>query len=234
MSGVVRCHAGGVNRVVPERQDGPSSVVLPVVHVVDIAAKLVLLALLALVVVDPGWGNLEGKAPMARALTYPLLAFAIPLWWHVRARPTPYPWVADLLLTITGFSDILGNRLDLYDRIVWFDDVMHFLNIGLVAAAVILLTLDRSARFVVVLERAIAVGMTAGLAWEVFEYFSFVTRHSELRWAYADTVGDLALGWLGAAAAALVVDLARNAHRPGRHLWHRHLRPQELFTSLRP
>lgn len=204
--------------------------VLPVVHVVDVAAKLVLVALLALVVIDPDWGNLEGKAPVARALTYPLLAFVIPLWWHFRPAERPYPWVADLLLTFTGFSDVLGNRLDLYDRIVWFDDFMHFLNIGLVAGAVIMLTLDRSATFTAVLERAVAVGMTAGLAWEVFEYFTFVTRHSELRWAYGDTVGDLALGWLGAVAAALVVQVAWRAHRPG----HRHLRPRELFTNLRP
>lgn len=211
----------------PDRQHGPSSVVLPVVHVVDVAAKLVLLALLALVVVDPDWGNLEGKAPVARALTYPLLAFAIPLWWHFRGARRPYPWVADLVLTFTGFSDILGNRLDLYDRIVWFDDFMHFLNIGLVSGAVILLTLDRSVELTALLERAIAVGMTAGMAWEVFEYFSFVTRHSELRWAYGDTVGDLALGWLGAAAAALVVHAAWSRHGPR----HRHLRPRELFTN---
>lgn len=204
--------------------------VLPVVHVVDVAAKLVLVALLALVVVDPDWGNLEGKAPMARALTYPLLAFAIPLWWHFHPDQKPYPWVADLLLTFTGFSDVVGNRLDLYDEIVWFDDFMHFLNIGLVAGAVILLTLDRSAGLTAVLERAIAVGMTAGLAWEVFEYFSFVTRHSELRWAYGDTVGDLAVGWLGAVAAAVVVHEAWHERSPA----HRHRRMREPFTNLRP
>lgn len=204
--------------------------VLPVVHVVDVAAKLVLVALLALVVVDPDWGNLEGKAPVARALTYPLLAFAIPLWWQFHPGQKPYPWVADLLLTFTGFSDVLGNRLDLYDRIVWFDDFMHFLNIGLVAGAAILLTLDRAAGLTAVLERAIAVGMTAGLAWEVFEYFSFVTRHSELRWAYGDTVGDLALGWLGAVVAAVVVHEARHPRAEGHH----HRRIRELFTSLRP
>jgi hypothetical protein len=106
----------------------------PGVAVLDLLSKVVLLSFLFLVVIDPEWGNLAGKAPTARALTYPLLAFAIPVWWAVRRSDAPYPWLPDLLLTLTGFSDILGNRLDLYDRVVWFDDWMHFANTTCVAA----------------------------------------------------------------------------------------------------
>lgn len=186
----------------------------PVVAVLDVVSKVVLLGFLALVVIDPTWGNLEGKAPLVRALTYPLLAFAVPVWWAVRRPDAPYPWLPDLLLTFTAFSDILGNRLDLYDRVRWFDDWMHFANIACVTAALVLLTLHRTAGPVAVLERAVALGMTAALVWEVFEYLSFLTRSSELPTAYADTIADLALGWFGTIAAALLVHFAWRHHIP--------------------
>jgi hypothetical protein len=186
----------------------------PLVAGLNLLSKAVLVASLALVVVDPEWGNLTGKAPTARAFTYPLLAFAIPLWWCVRRPQRPYPWLSDLLLTLTGFSDVLGNRLDLYDRVPWFDDWMHFANVTCVTAALVLVTMHRTVSSVAVLERSLALGMTAALAWEVFEYLSFVTHSSELPTAYADTVGDLVMGWCGAIAAALLVHLAWRPHLP--------------------
>ena len=57
----------------------------------DVLGKAVLLVFLVVVLLDPAWGNLEGKAPTARALTYPLLAFAVPLWWQVRRPPATTP-----------------------------------------------------------------------------------------------------------------------------------------------
>jgi hypothetical protein len=188
-------------------EPGPASFV---VRGSNVLAKTILLAMLFLVVMDPDWGNLEGKAPMVRAVTYPLLAFAVPaLWWLTRRRGAPYPWVADLCVTIPAFSDILGNRLDLYDRIVWFDDWMHLVNTGLRSAAFVLLTLERSATLVAVVERSVAFGLTVALGWEIGEYFAFVTESSEKQMAYQDTLGDLGLGWLGAVVAALAVFLAR-------------------------
>ena len=175
-----------------------------VVVLLDLAAKLLLLLSLLRVGLDPTWGNLEGKAPVARAVLYPLLAFAIPLVWVVRRREGSYPWAADLLVSAACFGDILGNRLDLYDAVVWFDDASHFYATGLFSAAAVLLTLHRGT-LRQTLERAVAVGMTVSLGWEVFEYFSFVTRSSELRWAYRDTIGDLTLGWLGSVTAAAAV-----------------------------
>ncbi len=83
----------------------------------DVAAKVLLVVFLTMAVVDPSWGNLEGKAPVARAVTYPLLAFVVPVGWALRHRLSSYPWFADLLVTFTCFTDILGNRLDLYDSI---------------------------------------------------------------------------------------------------------------------
>lgn len=193
-----------------ERHRAPDAVVMhhpvtPSLRALDVTAKATLLVFLALVLVDPGYGNLEGKAPVARAVTYPLLAFAVPAaWWLRRERPA-YPWLADLLVTLTCFTDILGNRLDLYDSVEWFDDWMHFVNTGLLSGAVVLLTLQRTSGRLAVLERAVAFGATAALAWEVFEYLSFLTTSPELPTAYADTIVDLYLGWLGAALAAVVI-----------------------------
>jgi hypothetical protein len=179
---------------------------LALVRLADLAAKAVLVLMIVLVLVDPGWGNLEGKAPQARAIIYPLFAFLLPaIWWGRWRRRTPFPWVADLLVTVPCFSDVLGNRLDLFDRVVWFDDWMHLLNSVLIAAAVILLTVDRHARFLAVVERGVAVSVTASLAWELFEYLSFMTRSSERPMAYTDTLGDLLLSWLGALVAAVLV-----------------------------
>lgn len=95
--------------------------------------------------------------------------------------------------------------MDLYDTIVWFDDWMHFMNTGLLAAAFILLTLPRDVGLGRVLERALAFGATAAIAWELAEFFAFISKSSERELAYADTLGDLALGAAGAALAAVVI-----------------------------
>lgn len=176
------------------------------VQTLDVAAKVALVLLLATAIAYPEVGNLEDKAAGARAIGYPVVAFTVPVLWYLRWRDrAPFPWLADLLVTLTCFSDTLGNRLNLYDTVAWFDDVMHVVNVALLSAAVILLTLPPTATRGQVVERALAFGGTAALAWEVAEYFAFVSRSTERRFAYADTLGDLALGWLGALLAALVV-----------------------------
>ncbi len=185
--------------------------------VLDLGAKALLALSLAVVLVDPAWGNLEGKGSVARALGYPLVALVVPVWWWARTlragsvRP-PYPWLADALLTGTGFSDILGNRLDLYDEVVWFDDVMHLVTSVAICSAVLLLTAARDASLRQLAERSVAVGMTISLTWELLEYAAFVTRSSELRTAYADTLGDLTLNWLGTIVAAALVHLRWRHH----------------------
>ena len=52
---------------------------------------------------------------------------------------------------------------------------------------------------------SVAAGMTFSVVWEVWEYYAFVTRSAEVGTAYADTVGDLALGWLGAVCVAVLL-----------------------------
>lgn len=172
----------------------------------DVIAKTGLLLLLVLAVAYPDLGHMEDKAAGLRAITYPLLAFTVPVIWYVRWRErSSFPWAADLLITITCFTDTLGNRMDLYDSVVWFDDWMHFMNTGFLTAGVILLTMHRTASLAATVERALAFGVTASVGWEIAEYFAFISKSSERMGAYADTLGDLALGSLGAIVAAIVI-----------------------------
>lgn len=172
----------------------------------DVAAKAGLVVLLLVSLFFPHLGNVEDKAAGLRAFAYPVLAFTVPVVWYVFWRErASFPWVADLLVTITCFTDTLGNRLDLYDQVVWFDDLMHFMNTGLLTAAVILLTLHRSSTRGAVLERSLAFGVTSAVAWEMAEYFAFISKSSEKRGAYTDTLGDLALGSFGSVLAGLAV-----------------------------
>jgi hypothetical protein len=176
------------------------------VRTLDVVAKAALVLLLISALMLPDLGNMRDKAAGLRAIGYPLLAFLIPLgWWMFWKDRSPFPWLADLMVTVTCFTDLLGNRLDLYDSVVWFDDWMHLMNTGLLAAAAVLLTLPATSRRGEVVERALAVGVTGAVAWELGEYFAFVTRSSERTHAYADTLGDLALGTGGAVLAAFVV-----------------------------
>jgi hypothetical protein len=89
--------------------------------------------------------------------------------------------------------------------VVWFDDWMHVMNTGVLAAAVVLLTLPRSAGFVAVAERSLAFGATAAIGWEIAEYFAFISGGTEKEFAYEDTLGDLGLGVLGALTAAVLL-----------------------------
>ncbi len=178
----------------------------PVVRALDVAAKVFLVWLLAVALVYPEIGNMEDKAAGARAVAYPLLAFTVPfIWWYRWRERASFPWVADLLVTATCFTATLGNRMDLYDRIVWFDDWMHFMNTGVLTGAVILLTKQHAATVMETLERGVAFGVTAAVAWEIAEYFAFISTSPERMSAYADTLGDIALGGLGAVTAALCV-----------------------------
>jgi hypothetical protein len=178
----------------------------PVLRSADIAAKTGLVLLLGLAMLVPGFGNMDGKGLVPRAIGYPVAAFAIPFvwftWWRQRAS---FPWTADFLVTFACFSDIFGNVMNLYDSVDSFDNIVHFVNTGLLTAAVILLTMHRSTSLGAVLERSLAFGVSAALVWEIAEYFAFLRWSPERLGAYADTLSDMSLGALGSVLAAFWV-----------------------------
>jgi hypothetical protein len=170
-----------------------------------LTGKLLLMVVVVRIVLDPTWAHLDGKAPFARAVMYPLWISAVPVYWAVFHRSTAFPWLADVLVTLTCVTDLVGNRLDLYNSVEWFDDAMHVLNAALVSAGLVLLTVPRSSRLPEIAHAAVSIGLTASLVWELFEYATFLTRSTEWTTAYSDTIGDLALGWVGSALAAVVL-----------------------------
>jgi len=197
--------------VLTARQSAPSAL-----RVANVGGKAGLLLLLLLAMVHPESGHMQDKAAGLRAVGYPLLSFAVPvLWWTLWKERFAFPWMADLLVTVTCFTDVLGNRMDLYDSVVWFDDWMHFMNTGLLATAVLLLTMDRRASRLRVLERGLAFGGTAAIAWELAEYAAFISASTDKRFAYEDTLGDLGLGLLGVVVASLAVHAVWRTPTPG-------------------
>ena len=51
----------------------------------------------------------------------------------------------------------------------------------------------------------IGFGAASAIGWELMEYLTFIRNSPEFATAYADTLGDLALGTLGSVVAAGLV-----------------------------
>ena len=117
-------------------------------------------------------------------------------------------------MTLPWLIDLIGNRLNLFDTVSWWDDAMHFILWGLLTAGVLLAfvppTLSRGLTTFV----ALGFGTTAAVVWEVGEYVAFVRSSPELQTAYTDTLGDLTLGTLGALLAGLILYPLRRTLRP--------------------
>jgi len=183
-----------------------------------LGAKILLFSLLLSALIWPDLSGIKGKASTARLVVYPLGAMVLPLWWwaYGRARSklhTSFPWHADLLMTLPWLIDLIGNRLDLFDTVTWWDDAMHFILWGLLTAGVLIAfappTLSRGLTAFV----ALGFGATAAVVWEIGEYFAFIRSSNELQTAYTDTLGDLGLGTLGALLAGLILYQVRHTER---------------------
>jgi hypothetical protein len=100
--------------------------------------------------------------------------------------------------------DVIGNSLDLFDALVWWDDLSHFVNWALLLTGIGLLICGAvRPRWAVVLLVA-GLGAVIAIGWEIGEWYTFIRHGTELDTAYEDTLGDLTLGTLGALVAGLV------------------------------
>jgi hypothetical protein len=187
----------------------------------DSRARLVAAAVLAataaqLVVASfvPGLEQFEGKGFAARLVLYPVMMLLVPAlwWWRSRDRSRP-PWAGFTLVMTPFLVDVTGNTLDLYDRVVWFDDALHFGNWFLLTLGLALVVRADLLRPTWV-RTLVMVGGGALLAvgWEVGEWFAFIRYGTELATAYQDTLGDEVLGTSGSALAAVL--LPRVARSP--------------------
>ncbi len=176
--------------------------------------KVALVALLLHAVLFPDLPQYADKAMAPRAIGYPLAALLVPALWWLGWRDRPFPVAIDILVTTPFLIDVAGNALDLYDTVEWWDDANHFFNWMMLTAAVALAlrwtTLETWPR----MGLAIGFAAVAAIGWELAEYFAFIRDSSELATAYTDTLGDLALGTLGGAIGASLVELAHRGRAP--------------------
>jgi len=175
-----------------------------------LAAKVLLFALLLSALIWPDLSGIKGKASTARLIVYPIGAMVLPLWWWGYGRTRSklhksFPWTADLLMTLPWLIDLIGNRLNLFDTVDWWDDAMHFVLWGLLTAGVLLAFAPPNLSRGLTAFVALGFGATAAVVWELGEYVAFIRSSPELQTAYTDTLGDLTLGTLGALSAGLIL-----------------------------
>ena len=172
---------------------------------IDVAIKLATIALLLVALSRPDLPQFQGKAFAGRAIAYPIALAIVPVAWQLLRRPIPYPVVPDILFGLPFLIDMVGNAIGLYDSVEWWDDANHLVNWWLHTAAVAILLvgtgLPRTART----SLGIGWAATTAILWELAEYVTFVPGSAEASTAYADTLGDLALGLLGGTIASLLI-----------------------------
>jgi hypothetical protein len=178
----------------------------PLAFWLDVAVKVALVVLLAFGAFS-GLERFAGKAFGWRLGGYSVAALLVPALWIARGRRPPFPYAVDVLFVLPFLIDTIGNALDLYDTIDWWDDANHFVNwallTGAVAAALARTQVNRAELFAI----AVGFGGVTAILWEIGEYFAFIRNSSELSTAYTDTLGDLALGLSGSTLTAMIAVL---------------------------
>ena len=90
---------------------------------IDLAIKAGTVGLLAYAVLNPDLPQFTGKAFIGRAVAYPIALLVLPiLWWLLGRGRIAFPVAADILFGLPFLIDVLGNALNLYDTIWWWDD----------------------------------------------------------------------------------------------------------------
>lgn len=176
---------------------------------VPVLVLLLTVTQLAVAQYVPGIERFADKAFGARLIAYPLLMLVVPfLWWVVVKRRHPDrepPYGAFTLVMLPFLVDVTGNSLDLFDAVVWWDDFSHFLNWALLLTGIGLLICGPVRPPWAVVFLVTGLGAAIALGWELGEWYTFIRHGTELDTAYEDTLGDEALGTLGALVAGLVV-----------------------------
>jgi hypothetical protein len=183
----------------------------------DLAVKAALVGLLLFAVARPDLPQFEGKAMAGRALTYPLAALIVPAVWWLRGHRSSYPFALDVLLVLPFLIDVVGNAANLYDTIDRWDDLNHFVNWAILVSAFGQLLLRLPVGRWETFGLAVGFGCVTAVLWEFGEYYTFIRNSPELRTAYTDTLGDLALGLAGSTLAAAITVTVLWPHRRRSH-----------------
>lgn len=132
---------------------------------------------------------------------------------------------ADIAVGVTVLTAAASNVFDLYRSVVGWDLVVHFVCTGVIAATGYLVlarlgivpaqdAAGFTKRIAVVISAML--GLAASALWEMVEWAGRTFITTEIFVTYQDTIGDMAMGGLGALAAGFVlavVPLERSARR---------------------
>lgn len=175
--------------------------------VVDLLLKLVLVAAVSYAALRTDLPRFHNKAMGLRAVLYPLAAVVVPVtWWVFGRRRVAYPLAVDIVAILPFLSDALGNVLDLYDSVTWFDDVLHLVNWLALVTAFGLWARGRPLGRLTVAALTLGFGAVTNILWEIGEYLSFITgNQGELKGIYRDTIGDLTLSLTGSLLGAILI-----------------------------
>jgi hypothetical protein len=174
---------------------------------INISAKLVLFGLFTHYLLNPELPQYHNKGMAWRLIFYPLIVMMIPLICFLRRSKMPYPHLTDMFITLPFVADMLGNTLNLFDRIVWWDDLMHFvLWASWVLAAGTFIRITTNLPRLAVAGLTVGFGAVSSILWELGEYLTFVPGNPmEGPKAYRDTMGDEALSLLGSIVGAIII-----------------------------
>jgi len=174
----------------------------------NIVIKVVLIVSFAIAIfVTPD--VVAGKNMGARAPLFLAPAVIVPIIGRVR-RWSPYPHLADALLSIPFLLDTLGNLLGFYNDYGSTDDVLHFVN------WVFLVMAFHAFRYRNIHDHRDAIflgygfGAIAIIVWEAFEWLisdagPFAGDVPDaLSLTYGDTVGDLVISSTGGLVGSLI------------------------------
>jgi len=158
-----------------------------------------------------------GKAFGARLVFYPVMMLFVPaLWFAMHRRRSGAPWAGFTLVMLPFLVDVSGNTLDLYDSVVWWDDLLHFLNWFLLTCGLglVLRVIEVRPSWARVVA-TVGGGALLALLWEIGEWWTFIRHGTELATAYEDTLGDMVLGTTGSAVALVAVMLLSRRNSSG-------------------
>ncbi len=185
------------------------------IKLLNVFLKVSLAGLLVHAVCFSDLPQYKNKAIALRVIFYPLAAALTFIVWKIAQRRSnkkvEYPHVVDICLTFVVAFDLLGNTIAFYDKITWWDDVMHLiLSIPWVLVVGYLLRNKGFDKWVTA-GLVVAYGSTSHIVWELLEYLSFVRSNpTESLTAYRDTMGDLTLSTIGTLIGAYIT---------ARYLW---------------
>lgn len=152
-----------------------------------------------------------------------VIAFALPGVFLPRLLAAA-PWF-DIAVSLSVLVAAWSNVLGLYRSVAWWDLAVHLVCTGALAATALLLlahagvvaTPGAGAPPAGTMLMTGVLGLALGAVWEMVEWAGYTFVSDEIFVAYADTIGDMAVGGLGAVGAGVVIIGGRAYARRSMH-----------------